>query len=81
LPIPGQLATVALSWPTDPNAALMMGVDSGQCPEADFIPQAVRIVFGDSGPITITSLTSEGRRIAICGNQISVADVEPLGSG
>jgi hypothetical protein len=58
-----------------------MGIDSGQCPEADFIPQAVRIVFGDSGPITVTSLTSDGRRIAICGHQQIIAYVGPSGSG
>jgi len=76
-PPAGHLAFVTLFWPTDPNAALAMGATSGACPIPDFVPRSARFAFGDSGPITVTTLRADDGEIAICGNHISL-DIGPL---
>jgi len=72
-PPAGRLAFVALLWPTDGS------FPTGTCPTPDFVPDAVRIVFSDGKPITVTHLRANGRQVAICGSHIGVLDVGPLG--
>lgn len=76
----GRLAFVTLFWPTDPNAALAMGEVSGRCPTADFVPTEVRMTFGTQQAITAENLRGHDRQLAICGTQVSVADVGALSS-
>jgi len=68
----GQLAYVSLFWPTDGSFA------GGRCPTPDFIPAAIEITFGNSGPTTVSNIPVDGREVAICGQHMSVS-VGPLG--
>ena len=77
-PPAGRLAFVVLFWPTDANAALAMGENSGRCPTADFVPTNVRMTFGTSEAVEAESLRGNDREIAICGTQVSVMDVGAL---
>jgi hypothetical protein len=73
-----QLAVVSVLWPTDANAALEAGSDSGQCPTADFAPSTARISFAATS-LTVSNLSnSYPLRFAICGSRIRM-DIAPLG--
>ena len=77
----GRLAFVTLFWPTDADAALAMGSSDGHCPTADFVPDAVRLEFGNSVSVATDNPKTDDRQIAICGKPIIVPDVGLLPPG
>ena len=70
----GKLAYLSLFWPTDGSFA------RGRCPAPDFMPSAAQITFGNTTSVTIADLQAgpPPRKVAVCGQHISIPSVGPL---
>jgi hypothetical protein len=86
-PTIGHLASVDLFWPTDADAGLALGSDSGTCPEPDFVPSKIRLVFGNAAIVDVVNMVhgtpASLSGVKVCGRDISLASVvalTPIGS-
>jgi hypothetical protein len=86
-PPPGErLGSLALAWPTLPNAIdQLTGSDGGpnaQCPQPLFTPVAAQIMFSGEQPVVVDQLSIEGAVPSsvgsLCGNLVQIWGIDPL---